>query len=292
MHVAALPKVDVIRRPMCWCGSTCEPQFRTRTFGLVRCSACGCYRIDPPPIDKDDEAAAFYTNYYGRPADVFGARPTALRSSRFWHVVRAEASLERVGQRVADIGCGEGHLCAELQRAGWPEVIGVDVSRARIERARGLYPDVTFYDRPLDRTNEPQQSFDLIIMDNVIEHLPDPVNVLRSLRRYLKRDGRLAIITPNMTCGHFKLLGRRWTPELAPHAHIYLFTPASMGLLLRESGFSADAIGDFHLAIYSPWAFLRRLLSSDAKGALWRAGQELSVDSTGGSSARGRCSLP
>ena len=275
MHVAAVPNVGVKPAPVCWCGSPCEAEFRTRTFGLVRCAICGCYRIDPPPIHKDEEASAFYTRYYERPKSSARSRPAQDRSSRFWRVVRKEASLEPVGRRVVDIGCGEGHLCGELRRAGWPVVVGVDVSSARLERARDLYPDVAFHDLPLDQTDQAEASFDLIVMDNVIEHLPDPVGMLRTLRRYLARDGRIVMITPNMTSGHFELLGRRWTPELAPHAHIYLFTPPSMRRLLAETGFSVEAIGSFHLPLYSPREWVARLLSVDAKGAVWRAGQEL-----------------
>lgn len=260
----------------CWCGSgDLRPRFRTSTFGLVRCGTCGCYRIDPPPISGDDEAATFYSGYYERPKSGGSTKPATPRSSRFWQVVRADPSLERAGEMVADIGCGEGHLCGELRRAGWTRVVGVDVSRTRVERARKLYPDGEFYDRPLEEAPVPEGSFDLIIMDNVIEHLPEPVLMLRTLRRYLKPAGRIVVITPNMSSGHFKLLGRRWTPELAPHAHIYLFTPPSMRVLLSNAGFWVDRVGNFHLPVYSPVEWTVRLLSADVKGAIWRAGQEL-----------------
>ena len=261
----------------CWCGAeNGEQQFRTRTFGLVRCGSCGCYRIDPPPISRDDEAATFYTRYYDGSNGHGSARPAApRRTSRFWQVARQEPSLEQAGGEAADIGCGEGHLCHELRLAGWPTVIGLDVSRARIERARKLYPDGEFYDRSIDETGVPAASLDLVVMDNVIEHLPQPVVMLRTLRRYLKAEGRIVVITPNMTSGHFRLLGRLWTPELAPHAHIYLFTPASMRLVLANAGFAAESIGSFHLPVYSPVEWGARLASADVKGAVWRAVQEL-----------------
>ena len=116
----------------CWCGSSSgRQQFRTSAFGLVRCVSCGCYRIDPPPISRDEEAANFYTCYYDRPKKS-PAKPEATRSSRFWDVVRQEASLAQLGESVADIGCGEGHLCNELREAGCTRVVGLDVSRTRV----------------------------------------------------------------------------------------------------------------------------------------------------------------
>lgn len=260
----------------CWCGARdFQTRFRTGDFGLIRCQACGCHRIDPPPIDRDDQAAEFYTGYYERAKGHAGATPSTGRTSRFWEVVRAEPSLEPPAERVVDIGCGEGHLCGELRRAGWPTVVGVDVSRARIERAKVVYPAGEFYDRPIEQTGVPDASFDLIVMDNVIEHLPEPVTHLATLRRFLKPRGRIVVITPDMTSGHFRLLGRRWTPELAPHAHIYLFSPPSMRRLLSNAGYSVDAVGSFHLPLYPPVEWARRLLSGDVKGAVWRAGQEL-----------------
>ena len=270
----------------CWCGSpTGREQFRTPTFRLVRCVRCGCYRIDPPPIARSDEAPIFYSSYYDRPRHGAGcerwqnggdrAPHSEWRSSRFWQVARKEPSLTTSGGRVADIGCGEGDLCNELRMAGWQRVIGLDVSCARIARARARYPDGEFYDRPIEQTGVAAASLDLIIMDNVIEHLPEPMEMLRTLRRYLKPEGRIVVITPNMTSGHFRLLGRRWTPELAPHAHIFLFTPPSMGVLLANAGFKVGRIGSFHLPIYSPVAWTTRLLSADVKGAVWRGIQEL-----------------
>jgi SAM-dependent methyltransferase len=275
-RTAGVSRVTTDPSIACWCGSpSAVEQFRTRTFGLVRCTLCGCYRIDPPPIGHDGDAASFYSHYYERQKTSPPTTQSVGRSSRFWEVVRQEPSLEESGERVADVGCGEGDLCHELRAAGWPAVIGLDVSRTRIERARRRYPQGQFYDRPIEETGIAAASLDLIIMDNVVEHLPDPAGTLRTLKQYLKPGGRIVLITPNMQSGHFRLLGRRWTPELAPHAHIYLFTPPSMGTLLSNTGFTADRVGNFHLPAYSFSALASRLLSADVKGAVWRAVQEL-----------------
>ena len=261
----------------CWCATTQWLRcWRTDRFGLIRCQSCGTFRIDPPPLEVDGDAAAFYTDYYSsRPNAAATATAAVTRGSRFWIVAAAVPALEIVRERVADIGCGEGQLCGELEAAGWPTIVGVDVSSTRISRARRRYPGVEFYDRPLDQTGVPEASFDLIVMDNVIEHLPEPARMVAGLARYLKPGGQLVVITPNMQSGNFQLLGRRWTPELAPHAHVFLFTAPSLGQLLSRAGLHVDTIGSFHLKAYSVRAWLARLLSGDVKGALWRAGQEL-----------------
>ncbi|HEY9428996.1 MAG TPA: class I SAM-dependent methyltransferase [Gemmatimonadaceae bacterium] len=275
--------------------------FRTARFGLVSCPSCGCYRIDPPPIHVESEAGDFYSAYYeglqgdaaaraaanGTPghepdrvalsphqvggADGAGAR----RTSRFWRVVEQVPALREARGSAADIGCGEGTLCAELRQAGWTMVTGVDASRARVARARLRHPEMTFHDRPLEDVEIAPGSLDLIVLDNVIEHLVDPLDSVRRLRALLAPGGRLVLITPNMESGHFRLLGRRWTPELAPHTHIFLFTHAAMRRMLDASGYVVEKQGDFHLPLYAPSEWVRRVLGGDVKGAVWRAMQEM-----------------
>jgi SAM-dependent methyltransferase len=279
-----LTSVGALAARSCFCGeSSARVHFRTARFGLVSCPSCGCYRIDPPPIGGESEAGDFYSAYYAGLLgdDAQGAESAApdpapaRRTSRFWRVAEQVPALLEPGGSVADIGCGEGRLCAELRGAGWLTVIGVDASRARVARARRLHPDITFHDRPLEEVEIAAGSLDLIVLDNVIEHLVDPLDAVRRLRALLAPAGRLVLITPNMECGHFRLLGRRWTPELAPHTHIFLFTHSAMRRMLSTGGYVVETQGDFHLPVYSPLDWTRRVLGGDVKGAVWRGMQEM-----------------
>ena len=262
----------------CWCGSTlASTRFRTPTFGLLCCSACGTFRIDPPPIARDDQSGDFYTAYYAARnlTAPDGGPPRRGRVSRFWKVVQQVPALRKTADTVMDFGSGDGRLCYELSEAGWKDVVGVDVSRARVARARQQYPGIRFYDRPVQETDVATRSADLCVMDNVIEHLTEPSELIGQLQHYVKPGGRIVVITPNMESGQFRLLGRRWTPELAPHAHIFLFTPASLSQLLTRAGFVVREVGDFHDDPYPFSVWARRLLSGDIKGSIWRAHQEL-----------------
>ncbi|MCA9572036.1 MAG: hypothetical protein KC656_29560, partial [Myxococcales bacterium] len=73
----------------------------------------------------------------------------------------------------------------------------------------------------------------------------------------------------------YRLLGRRWTPELAPHAHVFLFTPDALRGLTQRGGFAVEADGAFQLALERPWALAARALGGDVRGAAWRGLQEL-----------------
>jgi 2-polyprenyl-3-methyl-5-hydroxy-6-metoxy-1,4-benzoquinol methylase len=246
---------------------------------LVRCTACGCFRIDPPPIAGEGEGAQFYTDYYAKSpnveADDVGEPPgDSTRASRFWRVVERVPDLGRPRLRVADIGCGEGGLCAELKATGWPSVVGFDLSRTRISRARKKQPSIEFHDRPFSECGVPEGFFDLVIMDNVVEHLPDPATTLLSVARSLKPGGRLVLITPNMRSGHFRLLGRRWTVELSPHTHIFLFTAQAISRLVSMCGFVVETSGSFHLASYPVREMIRQWRRGEYKEAVWHAMNE------------------
>jgi SAM-dependent methyltransferase len=154
-------------------------------------------------------------------------------------------------------------------------VAGVDVSQSRIERAKSLYPHLTFFDRPLAETGLGKSSLDLIVMDAVIEHLPLPLETLREFLDFLVPGGRIVLTTPNMDSGEFRLLRKRWTSMLAPHAHIFLFSPASIQRLVSEAGFIPERTGNYHSPLYTPIEYLKRIGRGDVKGTLWRAHQEL-----------------
>ena len=261
----------------CWCGSkNWVVQFRSQRFGLVRCPSCTTFRLDPRPLQRDDAIPTFYTEFYTAIQEQEQAATGNLKrgSSRFWRVVRQVPYLDRPGEAVLDVGCGDGHLCGDLKRGGWTTVMGIDVSVARIESARRRYPDVAFYES-IDAAPIAPGSVELIIMDNVIEHLLEPASTARRVRAWLQEGGRLVVITPSMVSGHFRLLGRRWTPELSPDQHIFLFTPPALARLLTAVGLTVEAQGSFHLPPY-PWRpWLSALLRGDVKEAVWRLGQEL-----------------
>lgn len=269
-------RVILDSRP-CWCGaSRWQVIFRTPRAGLVQCPSCGTYRTDPPPpVEGPEESAEFYSRYY---SNLHGLQedpdPSPARGSRFWSVAERYPPLTVPGSSATDIGCGEGGLCRELDSLGWTHVTGIDISRTRIERAKVRYPEMRFFDVPIGETGTPPGSQDLIVMDNVIEHLPDPLEFLRGIRNFLSPDGLLVLITPNMSSGQFKLLGRRWTPELAPHVHIYLFVSDSLAALTEKAGYLVVARGDFQGPHYTPGDLWRSCTREGAKGILFSAAME------------------
>lgn len=90
------------------------------------------------------------------------------------------------GKRVLDFGCGFGHQSAALAQLG-AVVTGLETNRKTLERARQLYPNVTFTD------HIPDGSFDYVISQNAMEHYHDPKAVLLAMKRALAPGGALLI---------------------------------------------------------------------------------------------------
>ncbi|HEU5040738.1 MAG TPA: methyltransferase domain-containing protein, partial [Gemmatimonadales bacterium] len=199
MLISTAPSRGAVDPAPCWCGGAdWRLCFRTSRFGLVRCRRCGGYRLDPRPLQQPESVRRFYDEFYARliaagyPADAGG-----MRHSRFWRVARTVPPLRIAGRRAADVGSGDGQLCAELIGAGWRSVVGVEVSEARRAQARRAHPDIPFH-ASLEEARLAPDSLDLIVLDNVIEHLLDPAGMVAALSRSLASAGRLVLITPNM----------------------------------------------------------------------------------------------
>lgn len=116
------------------------------------------------------------------------------------------------GMNYLDCGCGPGRLI-ELVRGRFPGVraTGLEMDPILVEAARAKFNGSTDEVRIVQGTAEepglPEGSFDFITMRLVLEHVPDPVKALRSLRKLLKRDGRIFIVSND-----FEYHTRTWPP--------------------------------------------------------------------------------
>lgn len=86
------------------------------------------------------------------------------------------------GARVLDVGCGNGYLAMRLAADSGAEVLGVDIVPANVEKARALHahPRARFETGDILRAT-PEGPFDVVVMSNVLEHLPDRAALLRRL---------------------------------------------------------------------------------------------------------------
>jgi 2-polyprenyl-3-methyl-5-hydroxy-6-metoxy-1,4-benzoquinol methylase len=95
-----------------------------------------------------------------------------------------------------DVGCGVGTIGLELQRRGF-DVTGVDFSAVAVEKAVDAGLNAVHSDVDGDGLKFADATFDVVWMGDVLEHVFDPINLLREARRVLRPTGRLLVSTPN-----------------------------------------------------------------------------------------------
>lgn len=107
----------------------------------------------------------------------------------------AQAARDRI---VLDAGCGTGYGTRLLAQGGAREVVGIDIAEAVLEAVAPTMPDsVRLQPGDLRKLQVPDDTFDLIVCFEVIEHFDDPFTVLDELSRVLAPEGVLLISSPN-----------------------------------------------------------------------------------------------
>jgi SAM-dependent methyltransferase len=135
--------------------------------------------------------------------------------------------------QLLEIGCGSGETLKLMQDFGWL-VEGVDFDPAAIEVAKKTGLNVRY--GTLLEQEYPASSLDAVVMSHVIEHVPDPVGLLRECHRLLKPGGKLVVITPNAASWGHRLYGADWR-GLEPPRHLHIFTCSSLATVSARAGF-------------------------------------------------------
>jgi SAM-dependent methyltransferase len=147
-----------------------------------------------------------------------------------------EARASTGGRRLLDIGCGHGFFLREMASRGWA-VEGIEVSAAgRAYAAERLGFEV--HAGPLEAAGLPAESFDVVTLFYVIEHVTDPIGCLNEVRRILRPGGLMLLRWPHST-PIIRLLGplARWLDLYHTPYHLYDFSPKTIRRLLHLTGF-------------------------------------------------------
>ena len=151
------------------------------------------------------------------------------------------------GERVLDLGCGEGSFAAALARAG-AQVLCADVAEEPLRRARAANPGLeTTLIEPEGDWPLADASFDAVWAGEVIEHVADVARWLSELRRVLRPRGALLLSTP--AHGGLELLRLALSPRareqhLDPRSdHLRLYTASALRALIADFGFEQIELG-------------------------------------------------
>ncbi len=165
----------------------------------LRCSECGHIYLNPRPTT--DAIGLLYPSNYASFSGKFTSGDTALSHLKeYIQMRRINNLLGRLakGARYLDIGCGDGQLLEAVKRS-YPEmeVHGLDWKFEPGVRRRLEALGIVVHESLLEDANLPASYFDLVTMNQLIEHLWDPRKCLSMVRRILLPQGRLILATPN-----------------------------------------------------------------------------------------------
>ena len=166
-----------------------------------------------------------------------GAVPDRFAERRDWLV-----SFVSAGDRVLDLGCGDGSFAAALTGAG-AQVTMADVAEGALSRAQAAAPDAEAVllgeDAPLPFGDD---AFGLAWCGETLEHVADVTGLAAELRRVTRPGGTLLVTTPNqprLVVALEALRGRVLEERFDPRAdHLRFFTARTLGSLLRGAGFA------------------------------------------------------
>jgi 2-polyprenyl-3-methyl-5-hydroxy-6-metoxy-1,4-benzoquinol methylase len=198
-------------------------------FAVLACQGCGLASTQPRL--RAEQFADYYPEvYYPERAERAGRLGGLVERARLEAVVRygpyrplyrrapargnarAAQGRPRAGSRQApgrllDVGCGSGALAATFARHGW-SVAGVEPSAEAADRARAAGIEV--HTGTLDDAPWAGPTFDAIVFNHSLEHVPDPLASLRQAAALLRDGGTLAVAVPNFGCWQRRLFGPRW----------------------------------------------------------------------------------
>jgi SAM-dependent methyltransferase len=156
------------------------------------------------------------------------------------HRLRARRVRERSsGDRLLEVGCGEGYLLAALRDEGF-QVVGCDLSPAAAAAARTRF-GLDVRAGAIDDAPFPAASFDVVVLYHVLEHVPEPARLLGHVGRLLRSGGLLVAEVPNLDAAH-SLRPRTRRHVLDLPLHLVHFTPGGFEQLLSRSGFRVETL--------------------------------------------------
>jgi 2-polyprenyl-3-methyl-5-hydroxy-6-metoxy-1,4-benzoquinol methylase len=233
-------------------------------YNLVRCAGCGLAYIDNPPtperLSEIYSASANYHDELHDPQSAAFARMSGV-AQRHLDIVRKRSS----GGRLLDVGCSTGLFLDKAHQAGF-DGTGVEFSAESAGFARAQFGLSVTTGSIHDITNV-RDSFDIVTMFDVIEHVPDPIADMRVAYDLLKPGGLFILSTPNID-GLFPRLSYplakmlAYWPHPEPPHHLYQFSVRTLGGMLRKSGFAVGEVDHLNIDLSYSFGTLRTFMES------------------------------
>jgi 2-polyprenyl-3-methyl-5-hydroxy-6-metoxy-1,4-benzoquinol methylase/ribosomal protein S27E len=206
---------------------------------IVECNDCGLVFFNPQP--SQNYLNAYYSSQAGYMTSIeenlrsFEANPVSWRDTANWILYKIYGHIsEEKGQRLLDIGSAYGFFLIFARERGL-DVRGLEISTesSKFARERGI----EIWNTPLLEATVEKESFDIVTMNNVLEHTLNPMAELEKVHSLLKPPGVVYIGVPNWDSLVSRVDGFNWKMKSWPN-HLYYFTSKTLGHMLAKAGFA------------------------------------------------------
>ena len=261
---------------------------RNTEFAVLKCKNCGLACTSPQPVKS--ELAVYYPeeSYYSfqttdssalkeRLKDIcleeIGGYPQPAKRNillRFARKLITQMMAKNISViipyiengRILDVGCGSGRFLKWLKEHGW-DVYGVELSEKAAQNA--AKSGLNVFCGELQDAGYSSGSFDAILINQVLEHVHDPMAILREANRLLKNGGRLIVGVPNIESYESRIFGEYWSPLDIPR-HLYHFSFPVLAAMLDMTGFYVSkSVGKMFFIPHSNRQSLRYLAEKESK---------------------------
>jgi len=207
---------------------------------VVKCRRCGFIYTTPKILLSFKKM----TDFYSQPEEYQSS--TCEDSLRIFN--KTLNLIEKfIGHRgkLLDVGSGKGEFLAAARAKGW-EVFGVEPSVNFVQYTKNKF-GLNVQNSILEEARFPENFFDVVTLNMVLEHIDNPHSLLSTIQRTLKKGGLLYIEVPNMDSAllglirfYFWLTRRDWSPHISPlhyPYHCYGYGRSSLKLLCEMNKF-------------------------------------------------------
>lgn len=209
-------------------------------WSVVQCNHCGIGSLVPPLADEDLEHyyAAYSSDDRVDLTPQVGTRYPGFR--RFFHLISGDVDPRDFlqvagGARVLDYGCGRAGYLVDFHAQGI-SIIGAEISQALVTEYRNQGYDVC---QVVDFSKIPfeDQSFEVVYLMQVFEHLRAPHAFLEELSRILTAEGTLYLALPNAASAWRKVFGTNWVSGWFAPFHLFHYDRQALAKIANEHGF-------------------------------------------------------
>jgi 2-polyprenyl-3-methyl-5-hydroxy-6-metoxy-1,4-benzoquinol methylase len=210
--------------------------YQKNQYRYFRCLNCKLVSLYPRPTLK--MLKEYYRDYLpDKPEDIRKwealIRPVVMKSADLINISSGTG-----GTKILDIGCGYGFFLKEMKARGW-DVQGIELSQT----GRGyalLNGNIPIYSEPLENLGLPAGTYDVVSLLYVIEHIFNPMSLLKEIHRVLKPGGLILVRWPHTT-PIVRILGplsKKLDLYHTPY-HLYDFSPKTIKRMLLLTGFTS-----------------------------------------------------